>query len=703
MTEETTLSQTQTEKQQPDLIWLSSCGVVTAIAAFLRFFWLALKPLHHDEGVNGFFLTNLVRDGVYKYDPANYHGPTLYYIAYPFVQLFGLKTIPIRSSVAIFGVLTVVLCFYLRPYMGRIGSLFAGLFVALSPGMVYISRYFIHEIFFVFLALAFVLSVLMFVEKRTPGYGAIAWIVLLLAVCFVPSGMMLSSYIGGESTVAVWAFRAAFLIVDVAAIYFAVRMILAWNDGRPVYLMLASASVALMFATKETAFITLGTMAIACLSIWVWSGIRNSEAFEKNRLRTVLGMHVVVAVAAALFYRTLIEGSGWLLGNTSSSSVVFSDIYYRWLIDGPKWLHENFLGEYKVPEPFVYYTIIFLLAATVSAWMIFLIGLRRASDEGAADTPQITWKNFRSSLGENSDLILTIAAVGTIFVYVSVLFFSSYFTYGEGVKKAFEAYTIWTKTGSKDHTQNGGLAYIRWGMKVEAAVLILSALGALIALLKGRQRFAMFTAMWAFGLFLAYTIIPYKTPWLALSYLLPMCIVAGYGIGEMLGSRFLPLKAAGAILALAGTSLLGYQAYDLNFVRYDDEEMGYVYAHTKRGFNEMMDRVEYYAAKSGQGKDATIEIVSPDYWPMTWYLNDYKHANFHGQLVDANTSEMIISKKNDQDVEVIRRYSAHYKYAGVWPLRPGVDLVLLVRKDLADPGDQELYKIGEWVSPEIRH
>ena len=42
---------------------------------------LALKPLHHDEGVNGFFLTNLFRDGVYKYDPANYHGPTLYYIA----------------------------------------------------------------------------------------------------------------------------------------------------------------------------------------------------------------------------------------------------------------------------------------------------------------------------------------------------------------------------------------------------------------------------------------------------------------------------------------------------------------------------------------------------------------------------------------------------------------------------------------------
>ena len=76
-----------------DPFWLVSTGLITAIAAFLRFFWLELKPLHHDEGVNGFFLTNLVRDGVYKYDPANYHGPTLYYISLFFSEIFGLNTV----------------------------------------------------------------------------------------------------------------------------------------------------------------------------------------------------------------------------------------------------------------------------------------------------------------------------------------------------------------------------------------------------------------------------------------------------------------------------------------------------------------------------------------------------------------------------------------------------------------------------------
>ena len=97
-----------------DNVWLGCSGAIIALAAFLRFFMLSLKPLHHDEGVNGFFLTTLFKDGIYKYDPANYHGPTLYYISVVFAKLFGLETVPVRTSMAIFGVLMVVLVLYLK-------------------------------------------------------------------------------------------------------------------------------------------------------------------------------------------------------------------------------------------------------------------------------------------------------------------------------------------------------------------------------------------------------------------------------------------------------------------------------------------------------------------------------------------------------------------------------------------------------------
>ena len=182
---------------------------------------------------------------------------------------------PVRSSIAVFGVLTVLLVFFLRRYVGRVGSLFAGLMLALSPGMVFISRYFIHEIFFVFLSLAIVVSILFFIEKQKAGSFGIAWMVLLLLVCFLPSTLNLSTLLSGNSETALWAFRAAFFIVECVIVYFVVRALLTWDNGRPIYFLLASASAVLLFATKETAFITIGVMLIAGVCAWLWRKIFN--------------------------------------------------------------------------------------------------------------------------------------------------------------------------------------------------------------------------------------------------------------------------------------------------------------------------------------------------------------------------------------------------------------------------------------------
>lgn len=583
-----------TGSQNPDYPWLTGASIITALAVFWRFWQLELKPLHHDEGVNGNFLITLFRDGIYKYDPNNYHGPDLYYIALAFTKIFGLNTISIRTSVAIFGVLTVIFAFFLKRYIGRVGSLAAALFLALSPGMVYISRYFIHEILFVFFSFGIVLGVLFFIEKRKAGIAAIASMTFLLLVCFLPTALNLATVIGKENATLVWIVRLSLFVVEAFLVFLIMRMLLAWNEGRPIYLLLASASMVLLFATKETGFITVGTMVIACASVWLWRKI---------------------------------------------------------------------------------YTAI--------------IG---AMKENELEPTALTWATFRAQLGDSSDVMLMSVTAAFVFAYIGVLFFSSFFTYPEGVWKAFEAYAVWTKTGSKDHTQNGNWAYVKWLLKIESPILILSGFGALIALVKARHRFAVFTAFWAFGLFAAYTIIPYKTPWLALSFILPMCLIAGYGINELVASRDVPVKILGALLTAIATLILGYQTYDLNFQRYDDDSMPYVYAHTRRGFLDLMNKIEYYAEKSGKGKEAVIEVISPDYWSMPWYTRDYPRTGYHGRFVDVTASEMIVAS-DAQKAELNARYGAHYKYAGTYPLRPGVDLYLLVRKDLADADAKEIYTI----------
>jgi uncharacterized protein (TIGR03663 family) len=150
--------------------WLISSLSILAIAAILRLYHLNLVPLHHDEGVNGNFLVRLVREGFYHYDPANYHGPTLYYFSamIPWILRFffgvsvqdayGLNTITIRLVTALFGLATVWLVLLLRRQLGTIAVLCAAALLAISPGAVYLSRYFIHETLFVFFTLGIVVA-----------------------------------------------------------------------------------------------------------------------------------------------------------------------------------------------------------------------------------------------------------------------------------------------------------------------------------------------------------------------------------------------------------------------------------------------------------------------------------------------------------------------------------------------------------------
>lgn len=655
---------------QVDLVWFANCAAITALAIFLRFYWLGLKPFHHDEGVNGWFLTNLFREGVYRYDPANYHGPTLYYISLAFVEAFGLDTLPVRWSVAIWGVMIVVLAFYLRRYIGRVGALAAAFFLAISPGLVFISRYFIHEIFFVFLSLGLVLSMVLFTERRRAGPGAVAWLALVLFVCFLPPVIRIPALLAADGSAAIWGLRIALAGLEAALIYFVIRSLLDWNEGRPIYFLLAAACVALMFATKETAFITLGTMGIACLCIWAREQIRHLASRDSVPTK-LIGAAAATSIAAALVLAYKLNDAGTDFG--------------RRVFD---------LTGIGSAEGFT--SLFYLLVAATPPLIVYLLYI---SDRGVEPvTPERTgsceptFNGFREGIGAGTDRYLLVIAAIALSSYLIVLFFSSFFTYADGVKGFFEAYAIWAKTGSKDHTQNGIWAYVDWGMRSDGPIMILGFAGALIALVRGRDRFAMFVGLWAVGLFVAYTIIPYKTPWLALSFLVPMCIAGGYAVNEFIVSAKPTVRFAGILVVAVSAVILSYLTYDLNFVRYDDEDAPMVYAHTSREFIDMVRDIENFAELSGKGRDASIDIVSPDYWPLVWYLKDYPKAIFHGRIADL-AAEMIVAKKGEQDSEVIRKYSANYDYYASYKLRSGVDLVLLVRKDLAGRKGQELFKL----------
>jgi uncharacterized protein (TIGR03663 family) len=154
--------ETRTEK----LLTIVMIAVAIIVAFWFRFHLIDIKPFHHDEGVNYWFLDNLATNGEYRYDPTNYHGPTLYYLALITLRIFGEEAFALRFWPAIFGVLTVTMLWFLRHHLGKVGTAVAAFCMALSPGLIYYSRDFIHEMSFGCFTLGIVIGTVRYIETR---------------------------------------------------------------------------------------------------------------------------------------------------------------------------------------------------------------------------------------------------------------------------------------------------------------------------------------------------------------------------------------------------------------------------------------------------------------------------------------------------------------------------------------------------------
>jgi uncharacterized protein (TIGR03663 family) len=126
---------------------------ILGLAFVLRIVWLDLKPVHFDEGVNGWFVDQMTRQGYYHYDPTNFHGPLHFYVLFVSQTLLGRSVWALRLPVVLVSVACVGLMLAFRRYLDERACLIAALAMALSPGMIFYGRYAIHETELVFFLL----------------------------------------------------------------------------------------------------------------------------------------------------------------------------------------------------------------------------------------------------------------------------------------------------------------------------------------------------------------------------------------------------------------------------------------------------------------------------------------------------------------------------------------------------------------------
>jgi uncharacterized protein (TIGR03663 family) len=580
------------------LTWAIASGAILLVGAFLRFYDLALKPMHHDEGVNGFFLQRLVKDGIYNYDPSNYHGPTLYYLTLAstsfnsfFYGKSGLSTVAVRIVPALFGVATIWLVLCLRRHIGSIGALAAAALLAVSPGAVYMSRYFIHESLFAFFTLGMVVAWLKYADGEPPLEPRDTFTSGLVVVA--SAAMLVLATLGAVYRSAYYRFEIITLLVSLVAL---IVVLWIYDGERSTYLILSSISAALLFATKETAMISAGVLLIAAVSSIIYLHIRQPPPLETKK---------------------------------------------------KKQKHQR---------------------------------KKSATRPGAGAHLRRGLERF----GGPAHIAVVAFAALAVFVLVSVVFYSSFFTNSRGVAAAFETFKIWARTGTKDHNQVW-YKYLVWLTLEESPSLMLGTAGIVLAVWRATSRFVVVAALWAFGIVAAYSLIPYKTPWLMLNFIVPLAIIGGYAvetfyrISDDVFERSLIVGITTIALCVGA-----FQTVSLNFFRYDDERYIYVYAHTYREFLPLVDDVNRMAKLTGTGTQTGITVMAPEYWPLPWYLRDYTKVGYFGRMTQSFEPIIICAETQEAEFNSTNNIDDRYRRVNFYPLRPGVTLVLYVRDSVID-------------------
>jgi len=237
---------------------------ITILALFLRLPRLEQRPMHGDEAIHGIKFGQLLAEGVYTYDPNEYHGPTLNYFTLIPAWLSSAEKLTeisertLRIVPVFFGVLLVLLLLLMFDGLGLYAIVCAAVLTAISPAMVFYSRYYIQE---------------------------------MLLVCFT-FGAITCGYRYTRSKKIGW-------------------------------VLLAGMFLGLMHATKETCIIAFGSMLLALLIVLLLQRKDLNSAKTIKVIHLIIGLAAAVVVSA-LFYSSFFANPNGILDSVRTYTTYFS-------------------------------------------------------------------------------------------------------------------------------------------------------------------------------------------------------------------------------------------------------------------------------------------------------------------------------------------------------------------------------------------
>ncbi len=661
---------------------------VILLGAVLRFWGLGDKPLHHDESLHAYFSMMLLRDNIeqwsacfatvgnscYRYDPLT-HGPFQFHIIALVYGIsgflgapdHGINTTTVRIAAASLGTLLVALPYFIRDYLGKIGAWLSCFLLAVSPSLVYYSRFAREDIYMACFTLLMIVATARYIRERRAGW------LLTAAIAFT------LCYATKEST---------FLLIGIFGSF--IGALLAWELGvrRVIRPQLQDA-----LTGEAGAQDTPGPRFLP--RTWgPWF---------------VLIYFVVIGVIAKLFLGYVSNLSSYITASTANTNQ--ADMFVAQLKHNTE-LVLPWLG----------------IALAVLVFVILLreqFGQVKTGRHGIAARLDPKKQPLLDTIFTMPWTHWFFALVISWFIFIvlfTVLFTNMPKGIGDGI---WQGLYYWLQ---QQQVARGGQPWYYYFLLIPLyeQVGVVFGLAGVVYCLVRPNRFRLFLVYWFLGNLLIYTWAGEKMPWLTIHMTMPLMILAALALQPaaltiwqaLKNSKLIHAQAPDSLDALAGSevvvssettdgsevvvsvpvvpvvpvvspllarrrrSLAGaivvlgcallllaptlQNMFQLSYIHQADapHEM-MIYVQTSTDINIVMDKIQQIDQKLYGGKhEVPIGITDDTTWPFAWYVRDYTNVCFQYPSGCAATAQNIpiIIGSGDELLTMQQQYGQNYQY-----------------------------------------
>ena len=570
--------------------WYVALYVVVAVtSAAMRFWDLGVRAFHHDESLHAFYSWNLYAGEGFIHNPMM-HGPFQMEATAGLFFLFGDDDYTARLLYAIAGTALVLLPLLFRSRLGNWGALFTSMLLAFSPAMLYYSRFARNDILMAVWALGIVIAMWRYLDEgvgdaqgkcpsRVRRWGSI--VVAAIRQSWTNSRVWRWTsavaaairYSWSNSRLRRWA------SVMVAVIRYGLGKNGEESEdeepahepdsgepaepppkmGNPRYLYITAALLAFAFASKESAYLitaTMGLYLVVVITSRNWNKVRSKvnvgvDSPPVAAVKIVGGW--LTSLERGLEMRGISKEAGFLVLLITITLPLWG-AFVSILQDTPflEWsgltLAGHVGGAGAIGAPLGRGALV--VAFLVTAFLIFL-----SLSYGLKWNTSVWWK------------------AAAIFYALFLLMYTSFLTNGFGVGSG-----VWQSLGYWVVQQGEGRGSQPWyyytviATLYEFLPLLLSIVGSVYYLRK-RDRFGLFLVYWVWTTFLLYTLASEKMPWLLVNITLPMIVLSGKFLNDIIVRvEWRKVSIAGGLLTLVGVPVFLAILWNLAFLGLDGSE-----------------------------------------------------------------------------------------------------------------------------------